>query len=396
MKLRVAIAGNPGVLIISPHTKVHMETTPTEGVESRVSSIVRMLARNSRDILIIEPSDLKSKNEKNRMHFYSFNFIKIKNMRLGSYFLSLNPFYHLALFRALKRRDPDVILISQPWGVFSTWFVVKKIFQRSLLIIHDSHNVESEYPNIIMKDSSIPKVIKLFYRLSIGWIEKLAVKYADYTFAISYENKKTFVRKYNTNPERIRVVPPVIPMEVSISSRGRPEKKSSEIWAVFHGIYRTVQNREAFELIMHKLAPRFKKYKNFKFIVFGKGLLKFDKENVVSFGFVDNVWGVLERCDIAVVPLVSGEGVKLKMLDYIAVGLPIVTTKKGAEGLELVNGKHAIIVDDVNEEFVRVIKYLMYNPKARKKMQVNIKKLFELYFSSRGDEIETARNCSVL
>ncbi len=56
---------------------------------------------------------------------------------------------------------------------------------------------------------------------------------------------------------------------------------------------------------------------------------------------------------MAVVPLVSGEGVKLKVLDYMAVGLPIVATKKGAEGLDLVNGKHAIIVNDVNEEFVK-------------------------------------------
>ena len=91
---------------------------------------------------------------------------------------------------------------------------------------------------------------------------------------------------------------------------------------------------------------------------------------------------ILRKCDIAIVPLISGEGVKFKMLDYMAVGLPIITTKKGAEGLDLVNGVHALIVDNVNEKFVKAIEYLVENPKIRKKLGYSAKKLIEIKYNT--------------
>jgi len=373
---------NKHLLVISPHTKVKLKEMPTEGVESRVSHLVRLLARN-KEVIIIEPSDLKNSGGYGiRHHFYAFDFVKIKNMRLGSYFLSLNPFYYCALFRALKKHSPSAILISQPWGVFSTYLVVKKIFGLNSPIIQDSHNVESEYAKIIAKDKNIPWIIKLFYRMTINFIEKLAVQYADYTFAISHENKRIFVKKYGAIPEKIIVIPPVINVNPHQKTK-RLKKSKNQIWAVFHGIYRTVQNREAIEIIKNKLAKELKKYKNFKFVVFGKGVPIVEEEHFRSLGFVEDVYSTLQECDMAVVPLVSGEGVKIKMLDYMAVGLPIVTTKKGAEGLELVNGKHAIIVDDMNDEFIRAIEYLIENPKTRKKLGHNAKKLAKKKYTTR-------------
>ena len=65
---------------------------------------------------------------------------------------------------------------------------------------------------------------------------------------------------------------------------------------------------------------------------------------------------MLNSSDIGIVPILHGGGTKLKIFDYMGVGLPIVTTKKGIEGIEAKNGQHAIIVDDVNEEFINAIK----------------------------------------
>lgn len=363
------------ILIISPHTKVKLKTAPTEGVESRISTIAKTLLNKS-DIIIIEPSDLKEANEQSykRHYFYAFNFIKIKNMRLGSYFLSLNPFYQLTLFRVLKKYKPSIVLISQPWGSFFTWVAVRKIFNYNSKLVHDSHNVEGKYAKIIMKDKSIPKVIKLFYAFTITWIERMALSYSDLTLAISQDNKNVFVNEYRVPPEKIRALPPIVNMKTT-SNKNKLRKPKGQIWAVFHGIYRTVQNREAIDLILNKIAPQCSKYKILKFIIFGKGVPKMSKGNVITLGFVDDVHSTLRGCDIAVVPLISGEGVKLKMLDYMAAGLPIVTTKKGAEGLELANGKHAIIVDDINEEFIRAIEYLIENPKMRRKLGYNVGKI---------------------
>ncbi|WP_144368021.1 glycosyltransferase [Palaeococcus pacificus] len=353
-------------------------------MESRISYLAQIFAKN-KEILIIEPSDLKDYEESyNRVYFYAFDFIKIKNMRLGSYFLSLNPFYYYALFRYLKKHHPSIILISQPWGIFSTYLVVKKIFGLNSSIIQDSHNVESEYAKIIIKDNNIPKVIKLFYLITIGFIEKLSLNYADYILAISHKNKKTFIEKYRAIPEKIVVIPPLVNVEKRPKVKKSKENKH-QVWAVFHGIYRTVQNREAIDIIKNRLTREFRKYKNFQFIIFGKGVPKMNNGTLISLGFIEDIYSVLRECDIAVVPLVSGEGVKLKVLDYMAVGLPIVTTKKGAEGLELVSGKHAIIVDDVNEEFIKAIEYLIENPKIRRKLGYNARKIAEKKYEWKKD-----------
>lgn len=376
---------NRTLLVVSPHTKVKLNEMPTEGVESRVSHLVGLLAKD-RKVIIIEPSDLKNgEGHGIRYHFYTFDFVKIKNMRLGSYFLSLNPFYHYTLFKALKKHSPHVVLISQPWGVFSTYLVVRKIFGLSSPIIQDSHNVESEYVKIIAKDKNIPWIIKLFYQITTNFIEKLAVRYANYTFAISHENKRIFIKKYGAIPEKIIVILPAIKVNLHKKTK-RLKKSKNQIWAVFHGIYRTVQNREAIEIIKNKLAKELKKYKNFKFVVFGKGVPVIEEEHFKSLGFVEDVYSTLQECDMAVVPLVSGEGVKIKMLDYMTVGLPIVTTKKGAEGLELMDGKHAIIGDDIDEKFVKAIEYLIENPKIRKKLGRNVKKIAETKYTIKEDE----------
>jgi len=57
--------------------------------------------------------------------------------------------------------------------------------------------------------------------------------------------------------------------------------------------------------------------------------------------------------------------------------LPIVTTKKGIEGIKAKNGEDAIIVDDVDEEFIDAIKYLVENEQERKRIGANARKLAE-------------------
>jgi glycosyltransferase involved in cell wall biosynthesis len=81
--------------------------------------------------------------------------------------------------------------------------------------------------------------------------------------------------------------------------------------------------------------------------------------------------------DIAIVPILRGGGTRVKIMDYLNVGLPIVTTKKGIEGIEAENGKHAIIVDDVNEEFIKALEFLIENDSERRRLSRNARKLAE-------------------
>jgi glycosyltransferase involved in cell wall biosynthesis len=72
-------------------------------------------------------------------------------------------------------------------------------------------------------------------------------------------------------------------------------------------------------------------------------------DGVEYLGFVPDLTEVMDSCTLAIVPLRFGSGMKIKTLDAMYRGLPVVTTKVGAEGIELVSQKHAVIADDANE-----------------------------------------------
>ena len=60
-------------------------------------------------------------------------------------------------------------------------------------------------------------------------------------------------------------------------------------------------------------------------------------------GFVEDVAAALRDHDLLLAPLRLGGGTKLKVLDALAAGLPVVTTPVGAEGLGVVSGVHAVV-----------------------------------------------------
>ena len=62
-------------------------------------------------------------------------------------------------------------------------------------------------------------------------------------------------------------------------------------------------------------------------------------------GAVADAVGELARARVAVVPLLSGSGTRLKILEAWAAGVPVVSTRVGAEGLPVVDGENALLAD---------------------------------------------------
>ena len=63
-------------------------------------------------------------------------------------------------------------------------------------------------------------------------------------------------------------------------------------------------------------------------------------------GFVDDIRSFLWKSKICIVPLRSGGGTRLKILEALAANCPVVSTSIGAEGLELINGRDLFIADN--------------------------------------------------
>ncbi len=88
------------------------------------------------------------------------------------------------------------------------------------------------------------------------------------------------------------------------------------------------------------------------------GLRSLQGPNIEVTGFVDEVEPYLDRASAVVVPLRLGGGTRLKIVEAMAKAKAIVSTKIGAEGIDVVHGEHALLADepqDFAEQVERVL-----------------------------------------
>lgn len=77
-------------------------------------------------------------------------------------------------------------------------------------------------------------------------------------------------------------------------------------------------------------------------------------------GFVDDVRTVTDNADIAVVPLRIGGGMRVKILDFMSRGMPIVATRIGAEGIpSIYRDRPTLRLADTADEYLRQIHELL-------------------------------------
>lgn len=75
-------------------------------------------------------------------------------------------------------------------------------------------------------------------------------------------------------------------------------------------------------------------------------------------GYVEDPTSCLENAAVMVVPLRAGGGMRVKILNALSQGMPIVTTRIGAEGIPVENGKHLLVADEPSE-FARAVLRLL-------------------------------------
>jgi glycosyltransferase involved in cell wall biosynthesis len=96
-------------------------------------------------------------------------------------------------------------------------------------------------------------------------------------------------------------------------------------------------------------------------------------------GWVDDVMPYYDQAKICIVPLWAGGGTRLKILEAMALGRPVVSTSIGCEGLEVVDGKHLFIADDAIE-FAEKVTRLLEDPSLRQQMITNARALVVAHY----------------
>jgi glycosyltransferase involved in cell wall biosynthesis len=104
------------------------------------------------------------------------------------------------------------------------------------------------------------------------------------------------------------------------------------------------------------------------------------RSNVEVTGFVEDVRTYMQRAKALIVPLRSGGGTRLKILEGLSYGVPTVSTSIGAEGLELIDDEH-ILLADTPEQFAAQVVRLANDPDLQERLRLSGRQFVEHHYS---------------
>jgi len=105
--------------------------------------------------------------------------------------------------------------------------------------------------------------------------------------------------------------------------------------------------------------------------------------NINVTGYVAEVQPYLEQCGVFIVPLRAGGGMRVKILEALARGLPLVTTSLGCEGIAVKHGQHVLIAD-TPKEFAQATLNLLNNRALADELGRNGRALIESTYDYRA------------
>ena len=114
-------------------------------------------------------------------------------------------------------------------------------------------------------------------------------------------------------------------------------------------------------------------------------------ENIHFLGFVEDLRNIVPG-SVMIVPILSGSGMRMKILESVNNSVPFVSTTVGAEGLLFENCKDCYITDD-SRGFANCIFKLLQDANLQKEFVDNAKKLYEENYSP---EIQAKKRLSIL
>ncbi|MCD6326214.1 glycosyltransferase family 4 protein [bacterium] len=254
----------------------------------------------------------------------------------------------------------DVVVASHPF-----LFDAIRRRERTRLVVYEAHNIETK---LKAESLSGTKVGRRLMRLTKS-IESRACRSSDLVWATSELEAGELASFFGMPSEKVWVVPNAvdtrsiaIPSEAQASAAREELKLGPRPIVLFLASWHP-PNLDGLLFLKEHLSPALP---NHDIVVIGSvkdqhsalyGNLDFP-DNLKVLGVVDekikNLY--LAAADIAINPVATGSGTNLKMFDYMASGLPIVTTPVGARGTAIVKNQHALVCD--RDSFADKIKLL--------------------------------------
>ena len=232
--------------------------------------------------------------------------------------------------RRLLRQSRLYDLVEFHFCAYASWMSRVATGTR---VVYSAHNVELDYA--LAEPSS--RLRRMLGR-QIGRLERRAVRASDLVVACTEADGKRLAQLYGSLHGLTVVSNGFDEGEIwGLDCPGREEVraelglKPEELAILFIG-GRAAHNRRAVQFLEDELLPRLERPA--RLVVAGQCARPRRNNRVLALGVVDRLRPLLAAADVAVNPIGSGSGSNLKLAEYLAAGLPVVTTPVGLRGYE--------------------------------------------------------------
>ena len=162
----------------------------------------------------------------------------------------------------------------------------------------------------------------------------------------------------------------VIPNCITLDDYAAPKKPPQPNTLIFTGPFRYHANYDAMVWFLREVYPLIQEQipDAHLYITGDHANLPLPPvKNLTLTGFVDDIQSLIASTWVSLAPLRIGGGTRLKILEAIALGTPVVATSKGAEGLNLRHNEHLLIAD-APAAFAKAVISLLKDPALRQRL----------------------------
>jgi glycosyltransferase involved in cell wall biosynthesis len=239
----------------------------------------------------------------------------------------LNPFFLFKCLNIIISKKIDLMICDYPWS--GTYIFGLNLLTRKPFFLVE-HNIE-----YLIKEATKAKFVFLMKIL-----ELLLCKHAKKITTVCENDKKKLIR-VGINGRKIYVLENGFEEKKFYPNRKYTKKIREKLnigenpLILFCGKLDYPPNKEAVNIIRWKILPKvLKKVANAKFLIIG-GSYEFNinHDSMIFTGVVDNIERFINASDVVITPVLKGGGTRIKILESVACGKTVISTKKGAEGL---------------------------------------------------------------
>lgn len=249
----------------------------------------------------------------------------------------------------LDERQFDYVIIDG----LHTFCGLKDRF-RNAKFIYRSHNVEYDLWNI--DDATvISQIILRNQSQKMKNLEREMIYRSLQVWTIAKEDRQSYFSDFNLSLVESKKIH-YLPMAIPFNTYEHPEH-ADHFHFLFVGKLDWQPNSEGLMWLLQNVVPQLNE--NIQLSIVGKGNFPRDEfrhlERVNFLGFVEDLDSLYKECDACLIPIFSGSGTRIKVIEALAQGTPLLTTTFGIQGSGM-NESHCCIAD-TPEEWVEYLNH---------------------------------------